>query len=111
MLAVLVSTIIRATCGTSKNGIVSAYALLSTLQCAVTSAACILFWRYERVLLAHLGLLCCLALFNGGTLRAYTARKYRRSLETVVRAEHGVNMRRRCVNCGFVANSDELVVK
>ena len=109
VLTVLTSTIIRATCGTSKSGIICAYALLSTLQCAVTSAACILFWRYERVLLAHLGLLCCLALFNGGTLRAYTARKYRRSLETVVRAEHSVSMRRRCGNCGFVANSEELM--
>ena len=106
MLNAFASALIRATCGFSTPGIIMAHISLSILQMAATSAVCIVFWRYENVLLAHLGLLLATAVFNGGTLRAYKARKYRRALETVVKAEHSAAMRRRCFNCGYVAKKE-----
>ena len=78
---------------------VGTFALLSfTLH----SAPCIWFWRYDWAARVWLGCLSLLVIFNGGSFVAYSARKHRRALESIVKAEHDAKSMRRCRNCGYI---------
>ena len=92
----------RAVCGTSRRAKLTSMHVLAVVSFTLHSLPCIWFWRHEWVARVWLGCLSVLVIFNGGSFAAYSARKHRRALESIVKAEHDAKIMRRCRNCGYI---------